>query len=97
MKPSFRMEYVRNATPLGITTHHIARVVGRRWMERLRTMADKLYCINAACPFKDCERHLSKVPKPAIGDKGYVRVADLDGVCARYNSYLVDEINNERK
>lgn len=54
-------------------------------------MADITYCINKECPFKDCERHPSKISKAAMNGKGYVSVANYDGVCRRYISHLVDE------
>lgn len=52
-------------------------------------MPDITYCINAGCPFKDCERHLSK----ASGQ--YVNVANFDGVCRRYIGHLLNELNEE--
>lgn len=54
-------------------------------------MADITYCINASCPFKDCDRHSSKIEEAAINGKGYVSVANYDGVCRRYISYPADE------
>lgn len=54
-------------------------------------MADITYCINSLCPFKDCERHPSKISKAAMNGKGYVSVANYDGVCRRYISHLVEE------
>ena len=54
-------------------------------------MADITYCINGQCPFKDCERHPSKISKAAIQGAEYVSVANFDGVCRRYISNLVDE------
>jgi hypothetical protein len=49
-------------------------------------MADITYCINEQCPFKKCERHLSKVAKT---QKQYVSVANFDGICRKYIGYLV--------
>lgn len=54
-------------------------------------MADITYCANAQCPFNDCERHLSKASEAAIFGRGYVSMANLDGVCKRYIRHLVDE------
>ena len=54
-------------------------------------MADITYCINNLCPFKECERHPSKISKAAIKGKGDVSVANYDGVCRKYISYLVNE------
>ena len=48
------------------------------------------YCINNQCPFKECERHLSKISEAYIDKKGYVSVANYDGMCRKYISYLVD-------
>lgn len=53
-------------------------------------MADITYCINARCPFKDCEKHLSKISDACINVRGYVSVSNFDGVCKRYISYLVE-------
>ena len=50
-------------------------------------MKDITYCVNAQCPFKDCERHISKA------GSGLVSVASLDGVCRRY---LVQILKEER-
>lgn len=54
-------------------------------------MADITYCINNQCPFKECERHPSKISRACIDGKGYVSVANYDGVCRRYLSCLADE------
>ena len=56
-------------------------------------MSDITYCVNSDCPFKNCERHLSK----NIKGKGYVSVANFDGVCRRYISYLADEITQQKE
>ena len=45
------------------------------------------YCNNSRCPFTDCERHLTHVTSEK---ELWVYLADLDGVCRRYISYLVD-------
>lgn len=60
-------------------------------------MGDITYCVNSQCPFKDCERHLSKVSEACIQGRGYVSVASFDGVCRRYISHLVDEIERTPK
>ena len=49
-------------------------------------MADITYCINASCPFKDCDRH----PLQLKGKNCEVSFAALDGTCRRYLGYLVD-------
>lgn len=54
-------------------------------------MSDITYCINGQCPFKDCERHPSKISKAALQGTGYVSVVNFDGICRRYIGYLVDE------
>ena len=49
----------------------------------------KAYCINADCPFKECDKHLQQLKK--IKDKsGYVKVASLDSVCKDYLYYLLE-------
>ena len=58
-------------------------------------MADITYCINGSCPFKDCERHSSRVDLSKIDDAGYVSVANFDGVCKRYLSYLLQLLEGE--
>ena len=60
-------------------------------------MADITYCVNSACPFKDCERHSSKISDACIKGKGYVSVANFDGVCRRYISHIVDEITSTQQ
>ena len=55
-------------------------------------MADITYCINKQCPFKKCERHPSKIAEAAIQGRGYVSVANFDGVCRKYIGHLVDEV-----
>ena len=55
-------------------------------------MADITYCINNSCPFKECERHPSKIAKASLQGRGYVSVANYDGVCRKYIGYLVDEV-----
>lgn len=45
------------------------------------------YCSNNACPFKDCDKHLTHLPK---AKEMWVYLADLDAVCRRYISYIVD-------
>ena len=46
------------------------------------------YCINFKCPFRDCEKHLSK-----SRNKGKVYVANFDGICKRYIAYMLKEVN----
>ena len=57
-------------------------------------MADITYCINASCPFKDCEKHSEKIKDAATSGKGYVSVSDWGGVCRRYIGYVVEEVVN---
>ena len=59
-------------------------------------MADITYCENRMCPFKDCERHQSKICKACMDGKGYVSVASYDSVCSRYITYLVRLCKKER-
>lgn len=54
-------------------------------------MADITYCINKQCPFEECERHPGKIAEAAMKGRGYVSVANFDGVCRKYIGYLVDE------
>ena len=44
------------------------------------------YCINSECPFRDCEKHLSK-----SRSKGKVYVANFDGICKRYITWMLTE------
>lgn len=57
-------------------------------------MADITFCVNAGCPFKDCERHMSRIADACIKGGGYVSVSNLDSICKRYISYLVEEADN---
>lgn len=58
-------------------------------------MADITFCVNAACPFKDCERHSSRILDACIKGKGYVSLSNFEDVCRRYISYLfVEEAYN---
>ena len=52
-------------------------------------MKDKTYCINANCPFKECDKHLCRLKKDNQKDK-YVKVVALDSVCRDYIGYLID-------
>lgn len=51
-------------------------------------MSEKTYCRNKYCPFKDCDKHLIHLKKK----KGMVNIANLDSVCKRYISFLVEEM-----
>lgn len=55
-------------------------------------MSDITYCVNASCPFKDCDRHLCRLQKK----EGMVSIANLDSVCKRYIKYLVEVADDER-
>ena len=57
-------------------------------------MKNKVYCINAQCPFKDCESHLQHL-KHCNATQNDVKVSNLDGVCRRYISWLVCEAERE--
>lgn len=59
-------------------------------------MADITYCINGDCPFKNCDRHHSKI-KSAAKATGYVSVADFGGTCKRYLEFLVEECSSENE
>lgn len=60
-------------------------------MNKQRVMKDKTYCINADCPFTECDKHLHQLKNK----DGYVNVAAFDSVCSDYIYYLIDIINNE--
>ena len=51
------------------------------------------YCINSGCPFKDCKNHVKHAPK----NQKYITVSNMDGVCRKYLSYLLDEVIKENK
>ena len=55
---------------------------------------DITYCTNTDCPFKDCERHPTKLKTLSCH---YVSVSDFGGICGRYLYYLLEEIEKERK
>ena len=46
----------------------------------------KTYCINNNCPFTSCKKHL----KHCRAKKRKIKIANYDGVCRRYISWLVD-------
>lgn len=54
-------------------------------------MADITYC-TSECPFKDCERHKSKISQAARDGKGWVSVADFAPTCRRYIARVVEEV-----
>ena len=54
---------------------------------------DMTYCINAKCPYTDCERHVSQL----AGERGTFSFANFDGVCRKYICYIVDSIQKENK
>ena len=47
----------------------------------------KVYCINNECPFKSCKKHI----KHCRAKKSKVWVANYDGVCRDYISWLLDK------
>jgi hypothetical protein len=54
-------------------------------------MADITYCINAQCPFKDCDRHLSRLE---LSKEKFVDLANFDSICERYLTYLLEVVEN---
>ena len=50
------------------------------------------YCINSECPFRDCEKHLTK-----SRGKGKVYVANYYGVCRRYITWVLKEVEQMNK
>lgn len=52
-------------------------------------MKDKTYCINADCPFTECDKHLHQLKNQCEDE--YVRVAAFDSVCRDYIGYLIDD------
>lgn len=56
----------------------------------MESKMNDIYCKNMFCPFKECIYHLYRIKDMKdICDK--VTVADLDGVCRKYISYVVDK------
>ena len=47
---------------------------------------DKTYCVNQHCPFIYCENHIRQLPKK----EGKYSFADLDKICMKYTTYLVN-------
>ena len=47
----------------------------------------RTYCVNAQCPFVDCEHHLTNAPTNTP-----IVMSGMDGVCRRYIDFLVDEL-----
>lgn len=48
------------------------------------------YCINSECPFRDCEKHLSK-----SRSKGKVYVANYYSTCRRYITWVLKEVEKD--
>lgn len=48
-----------------------------------------MYCMCNTCPFRDCDKHASRLRGMEKGQ--YVRVANLGGTCRRYLDYLLNE------
>ena len=46
---------------------------------------EKTYCLNVDCPFKDCDKHICHCQNEIA------LVANFDGVCKKYISYLLNE------
>ena len=57
-------------------------------------MADITYC-TSYCPFKDCERHHSKILEAARKGVGYVSIADFAPTCRRYIASVVEEVSKD--
>lgn len=55
-------------------------------------MADITYCIARDCPFKKCERHPSKIRKATKNGTGYVSIANYTGVCRKYITHILNEV-----
>ena len=55
---------------------------------------DITYCTNTDCPFKDCEKHYTKLKTLK---RHYVSLSDFGGICERYLNYLLEEIEMEEK
>ena len=53
---------------------------------------DITYCTYAGCPFKDCERHLTRLEKQT---NRTVSIADFRGTCRLYIGLLIDEVREE--
>ena len=58
---------------------------------------DITYCIYAGCEHKDCYRHPDLLR--ALKEEGvkYVSIADFRGVCRKYISTLLDELEKGDK
>ena len=56
-------------------------------------MKDKIYCFNADCPFKECDKHLYQLKNSGQKD-GYVNIANLDAICRDYIGWLIKLIDN---
>ena len=60
-------------------------------MQDMKKFLDKTYCINTDCPFKKCDKHVWQLRN--IKDKTQkISVANFDGVCKDYLSYLLKEV-----
>ena len=54
---------------------------------------DITYCSYAECPFKDCERHWTRVKGFPPGTQ--ISVADIAKICRRYIGWLVEHAKEE--
>lgn len=50
------------------------------------------YCINSACPFKDCQHHTCHAPRGFA-----VTVCDMDKTCRRYIDWLAEEVARKER
>lgn len=53
---------------------------------------DITYCFNPDCPFKNCERHFSKLE----GKTGIASFANFGGVCREYLNHLLEGVEDVR-
>ena len=58
--------------------------------------SDVVYCINSACPFKECDKHLSQLQK-TNQDYTHVRIVAIDAICRDYIAYLVEKNASNRR
>ena len=50
----------------------------------------KTYCINNNCPYTTCKKHLGQLKYNQ--SKNNIQIANYDGMCRKYISWLVDKI-----
>lgn len=52
----------------------------------MKDFDDITYCLNADCPYKDCERNAERLK----GQHGIASFANFGGVCRKYLYYLIE-------